>query len=181
MSACTSSSGTSARVGTAGLTEDEKHRLYAAALTASEFPLENETFKEVCRKIGIFDADGKQNDNYMDVSVVVAKAPSASTGGGGGGGADGCSGGYSIRAPSSVAAGSRIKIRFGYSGAQPGGDAWIGLFFVGTNRYSEWYGVKAMPGCEGTFTAPGPGNYEFRYLLDSGFDKVAARASITVQ
>jgi hypothetical protein len=65
MSACTSSSGTSARVGTAGLTEDEKHRLYAAALTASEFPLESETFKEVCRKIGIFDADGKQNDNYM--------------------------------------------------------------------------------------------------------------------
>ena len=49
-----------------GWTEDEKHRLYAAALAASEFPLESETFKEVCRRIGIFDADGKQNDNYME-------------------------------------------------------------------------------------------------------------------
>ena len=101
--------------------------------------------------------------------------------GGGGGGADGCSGGYNIRAPSSVAAGSRITIRFGYSGAQPGQDAWIGLFPVGSDKYLEWYGVKAMPGCEGSFAAPGPGNYEFRYLLDSGYDKVAARASITVQ
>lgn len=65
MSACTSSSGTSANAGTIGWTEDEKHRLYAAALAASEFPLESETFKEVCQKIGIFDAEGKQNDNYM--------------------------------------------------------------------------------------------------------------------
>jgi hypothetical protein len=63
-SACTSSSGTPAGVGPA-FTQEEKHRLYAAALAASEFPLESETFKEVCRKIGIFDADGKQNDNYM--------------------------------------------------------------------------------------------------------------------
>jgi hypothetical protein len=66
MSACTSSSGTStATAGTAGLTEDEAHRLYAAALATSEFPLESETFKEVCKKIGIFDAQGNPNDNYM--------------------------------------------------------------------------------------------------------------------
>lgn len=66
MSACTSSSGSStATAGPVGLTEDEKHRLYAAALAASDSPLENETFKEVCKKIGIFDAHGNQNDNYM--------------------------------------------------------------------------------------------------------------------
>jgi hypothetical protein len=64
MSACTSSTGTPARVGTI-FTEEEKHRLYAAALSASEFPLESETFKEVCKKIGIFDDHGNQNDNYM--------------------------------------------------------------------------------------------------------------------
>ena len=65
VSACTNGSGTSASVVATGLTEDEKHRLYAAALAASEFPLENQTFKEVCMKIGIFDAGGNQNDNYM--------------------------------------------------------------------------------------------------------------------
>jgi hypothetical protein len=47
------------------LTDDEKHRLYSAALAASESPLETELFKEVCREIGIFDADGKPNNKYM--------------------------------------------------------------------------------------------------------------------
>jgi hypothetical protein len=65
LSACTSSSATSARAGTAGLTAEEKHRLYAAALAASESPLESATFKEVCRRIGIFDADGNRNDLYL--------------------------------------------------------------------------------------------------------------------
>jgi hypothetical protein len=65
MSACTSSSGNSAaRVGTS-LTEDEKHRLYTAALAASDSPFESETYREVCKKIGIFDAHGQQNGNYM--------------------------------------------------------------------------------------------------------------------
>lgn len=66
MPACTSGTGTStATASSVGLTEDEKHRLYAAALEASEFPLESKTFKEVCEKIGIFDSRGTQNDNYM--------------------------------------------------------------------------------------------------------------------
>jgi hypothetical protein len=47
------------------LTEDEKHRLYTAALAAGESPLDTDLFKDVCRKIGIFDADGVPNDNYM--------------------------------------------------------------------------------------------------------------------
>jgi hypothetical protein len=47
------------------LTEDEKHRLYSAALAASESPLDTDLFKHVCRKIGIFDAGGKPNDAYL--------------------------------------------------------------------------------------------------------------------
>jgi hypothetical protein len=47
------------------LTEDQKHRLYTAALAASESPLDTDLFKDVCRKIGIFDADGVPNDSYM--------------------------------------------------------------------------------------------------------------------
>jgi hypothetical protein len=47
------------------LTDDEKHRLYSAALAASESPLDSEVFKNVCKKIGIFDTNGNPNDNYM--------------------------------------------------------------------------------------------------------------------
>jgi hypothetical protein len=54
-----------ARTDAARLTEDEKHRLYSAALAVSESPLDTETFKEVCKKIGIFDSGGNPNDKYM--------------------------------------------------------------------------------------------------------------------
>jgi hypothetical protein len=47
------------------LTEDGKHRLYAAALAASDSPMDTTTFGDVCRKIGIFDERGKPNDRYM--------------------------------------------------------------------------------------------------------------------
>jgi hypothetical protein len=52
------------------LTEDEKHRLYSAALAVSESPLESQIFKEVCQKIGIFNTGDGPNDNYM--SFVAA-------------------------------------------------------------------------------------------------------------
>lgn len=47
------------------LSESERHQLYSAALAATETPLESDVFKDVCRKIGIFDAEGKPNNNYM--------------------------------------------------------------------------------------------------------------------
>lgn len=47
------------------MSEDEKHRLYSAALATSDSPLDSETFKDVCRKIGIFDRRGQPNDQYM--------------------------------------------------------------------------------------------------------------------
>jgi hypothetical protein len=56
---------TSARNPASRLTEDEKHRLYSAALAASDAPLDNDAFKNVCRQIGIFDAAGRPNDQYM--------------------------------------------------------------------------------------------------------------------
>lgn len=47
------------------MSEDDKHRLYSAALAASESPLDSDTFKEVCQKIGIFNRRGQPNDQYM--------------------------------------------------------------------------------------------------------------------
>jgi len=64
-SSCGSGSAIGTRKQAGRLTEDEKHRLYSAALAASESPLDNDTFKDVCRQIGIFDASGKPNDQYM--------------------------------------------------------------------------------------------------------------------
>jgi len=47
------------------LSQEEKHRLYTAALAASDSPLDTALFKEVCQKIGIFEADGNPNGIYM--------------------------------------------------------------------------------------------------------------------
>lgn len=65
VSGCGSASSTTASNASSPLTEVEKHRLYSAALAASESPLDNDTFKDVCRKIGIFDVQGQPNDHYM--------------------------------------------------------------------------------------------------------------------
>jgi hypothetical protein len=65
LSGCASAGSTSARNPASRLTEDEKHRLYSAALAASESPLDTDTFKAVCQRIGIFDGAGKPNDQYM--------------------------------------------------------------------------------------------------------------------
>ena len=40
-------------------------RFVIMALAASESPLDTETFKDVCQKIGIYDASGRPNDQYM--------------------------------------------------------------------------------------------------------------------
>ena len=66
-SACNSCAPSSAvlQSNAARFTEDEKHRLYSAALAASESPVDTDTLKDVCRSIGIFDAHGQPNDQYM--------------------------------------------------------------------------------------------------------------------
>jgi hypothetical protein len=50
---------------TVSLTSDEKHQLYSAALAATESPLESEIFRTACQRIGIFNAGGTPNDNYL--------------------------------------------------------------------------------------------------------------------
>ncbi len=43
----------------------ERHRRCTAVLAASESPLDTDIFKDVCKEIGIYDADGNPNDKYM--------------------------------------------------------------------------------------------------------------------
>jgi hypothetical protein len=65
-SACSSLGSRAGSINTArGLSEDQRHRLYAAALAVSDSPMDTDAFKEVCQRIGIFDAAGKPNDQYM--------------------------------------------------------------------------------------------------------------------
>ncbi len=40
--------------------------------------------------------------------------------------------------------------------------------------------MKDLANCEATFTANKAANYEFRYLLEDGYEKVATRADFTV-
>ena len=52
------------------MSEDEKHRLYTAALAVSASPLDTELFSDVCKKIGIYDVKGKPTDKYMSFVQV---------------------------------------------------------------------------------------------------------------
>ena len=54
------------RTAASPLSEDQRHRLYAAALAASDSPLDSQEFKSVCRSIGIFDVNDRPNDQYSD-------------------------------------------------------------------------------------------------------------------
>jgi len=51
--------------GRPALSDTEKHRLYAAALAASDSPLDSQTFRRTCQSIGVFDQKGQPNDSYM--------------------------------------------------------------------------------------------------------------------
>jgi hypothetical protein len=48
-----------------GMSDDDKHRLYSAALATSDSPLDTRLFKDVCQKIGIYDLSGKPTAEYM--------------------------------------------------------------------------------------------------------------------
>lgn len=47
------------------LSNEEKHRIYAAALAASDSPLDTQDFKDSCRAIGIIDDKGNPTDDYI--------------------------------------------------------------------------------------------------------------------
>ena len=65
LAACCSCSAIQVGRSAGSLSEDEKHRLYAAALAASDSPLDTEIFRLACQKIGVFDAGGRPNDKYQ--------------------------------------------------------------------------------------------------------------------
>ena len=65
LAGCSSKGSTATNAGASRLSEDQKHRLYSAALAASDSPLDSQAFKNVCREIGIFDTHGRPNDQYM--------------------------------------------------------------------------------------------------------------------
>ena len=89
--------------------------------------------------------------------------------------------GYSLRAPGTAQAGVRIAFSFSTLGPKPTSTGqWIGLMKDGTNDYVDWLWVKDASGCEASVRGQAPGKYEFRYFLDGGYDKVAARSSITI-
>ena len=48
----------------ASLIEDEKQRLYAAALIVTDSQLQTELYRVVCQRIGIMNADGVPKENY---------------------------------------------------------------------------------------------------------------------
>lgn len=61
--------------------------------------------------------------------------------------------------------------------------SWIGLFPEGgAGHLGQWAYFDQLRTCGvHPFNAPGPGRYEIRILLDSGYDKIAARGTFTVQ
>ena len=63
---CWSCGGHSSAEASTQLTEVEKHRLYAAALRATDSPLDSDLFMRVCREIDIYDVANKPNPRYLN-------------------------------------------------------------------------------------------------------------------
>ena len=84
--------------------------------------------------------------------------------------------------PNAVGPGEQISVSWAAPGRLRTSD-WIGLFAVGVPNTSYDEGLwqyTVSPSGTMTFTAPGPGDYEFRYLLDDGYLDVA-RAAVAVR
>lgn len=68
--------------------------------------------------------------------------------------------------------------------APRGGTAdWIGLFKVGdqNTQYGWWTYTEGATSGTATLSAPTqPGQYEFRYLLNDGYDDTVRSSSVTV-
>jgi hypothetical protein len=97
-------------------------------------------------------------------------------------GIKGCNAGsYKVEGPGRIAAGSRFKVQVSSQGPNTAGH-WIGIFTAGTrDHHGRWAWVRDLSTCEWDAAAPGPGNYEIRYVLAGDDWPVAARYSLTVQ
>lgn len=92
--------------------------------------------------------------------------------------------GYSLTVEPRVArSGEKIAVRVTVPGGAPPEGSWVGLFQpYGSSHLGQFsYLADLKPTFTRTFNSTVPGQYEIRVLLDSGYDKVAARCSFTVQ
>jgi hypothetical protein len=89
---------------------------------------------------------------------------------------------FGITATSTVAKGGALSVTWSAPGGRPASD-WIGLFPAGGGGAYVWwkYTGGSASGSE-TLTAPSqPGQYEFRYYLEGGWNLSATSGTITVQ
>ena len=87
--------------------------------------------------------------------------------------------------PSTARPGQSITVQVTTTAPPPDSSTrtWLALFEAGGKSHlGQWKWLHDGQDCAFTFRAPdAPGQYEFRYFLDSGYDKVAARGYLTVQ
>lgn len=121
--------------------------------------------------------DGGGNERER-LQAQMEQPGSVSSGGG-------CQGtGYSLTIEPKVArAGESIAVHVTVPDGAPPEGSWVGLFPAGERGHlGQWtYLVALRPTFTRSFTAPGPGQYEIRVLLDNGYDKVAVGCNFTVQ
>jgi hypothetical protein len=95
---------------------------------------------------------------------------------------------YSVEGPftltpstEAVDAGGDMSVSWTAPSARAGD--WIAIFKVGRSYEDDWYGVTngAMSGTLTATVPTQPGLYEFRYLVDDGFNDVARSSPITVR
>ena len=116
-------------------------------------------------------------DGFTRVATSQSFIIESGTIGGGGGGI------FTITISSqTVPANSNINVQFQTSGHQSSTD-WIGVYKVGTSdsQYLNWQYTNGLQSDVLTFTAPSEsGNYEFRYFLNNGFERVATSLQFSV-
>jgi hypothetical protein len=123
------------------------------------------------------------------MSAVTGRAParghfSAVKGTAGGGSSSGCRGtSLSVTVnPSTALQGRTVQAQVTFPDGKYPDRSWVGLFpSGGTGHLGQWKYLSELSSCAFAFTAPGPGTYEIRLLLDGGYDKVGARGYFEVR
>jgi len=91
---------------------------------------------------------------------------------------------YSLSAsPSSAAPGETVTVSWATPAGQGSSTDWIGLYAVGADNSSHLDFRYANGADNGSVTMPAPGaagTYEFRYLLNNGYQSVATSNAVTV-
>ncbi|MDQ3621372.1 MAG: DUF1800 family protein [Verrucomicrobiota bacterium] len=92
-------------------------------------------------------------------------------------------GGYTLSAsPATVAPGGALTVSWAAPAGRPSTD-WVGLYQVGApnDAYLWWTYTDGTTSGSAATSAPGSnGQYEFRYLLDNGYEQSASSNAVTV-